>query len=52
MLALGVDDVDDWLAQVTDDDGHFVDPTATVGDTAAAAATKALRDGADPADAI
>ena len=42
MLALDVDDVDEWLDQVTDDNGDFLDPTVTVGDTAAAAAAKAL----------
>lgn len=52
MLALEVDDIDEWLAKVTDDDGEFVDPTVAVGDAAAAAAVKALRDGADPADKV
>lgn len=33
--ALGVKDVDEVLAQVTDDDGNFVDPRANAGDAAA-----------------
>lgn len=49
LQALGVDDVDDVLDQVTDGNGDFLPPSATVGDTTATAAAKAFRAGADPA---
>lgn len=43
--ALGVDDVDEILEQVTDDQGQFIDPAATAGDVA----VRAFRNGLDPA---
>jgi hypothetical protein len=47
MLALGVEDVDDWLEQVTDDAGQFVDPV----DAAAARSQQdAVRDGNLPTE--
>ena len=49
LLALGVEDVDEVLAGMVDDDGNFIDPDATVGDAAAAAAAEAFRRGEDPA---
>lgn len=44
MRALGVDDVDEWLEKITDDNGDFIDPAASAGQTAA----DNLRDGKVP----
>ena len=49
LVALDVDDVDEVLASMVDEDGNFIDPQATVDDTAAAAAAEAFRRGEDPA---
>lgn len=38
MLALEVDDVDEWLTKVTDDDGEFLDPVETAAARSALAA--------------
>lgn len=38
MLALDVDDVDEWLAKITDDDGEFLDPVETAAARSALAA--------------
>ncbi|GAA5229255.1 hypothetical protein [Arthrobacter cryoconiti] len=35
MRALGVDDVDEWLAKITDDNGDFIDPAVNAGQVAA-----------------
>lgn len=48
LVALGVEDIDDVLDQLTDDEGNFVDPGVTAG----AVALRAFRNGQDPADAI
>lgn len=45
LQALGVDDVDEVLAEITDDDGAFLDPRASAGQ----AAVDAFRRGRDPA---
>lgn len=50
--ALGVDDADEVLSKLVDDAGNFIDPTATTDAATAAAATKAFRDGKDPAAAL
>ena len=44
MRALGVDDVDEWLAKLTDEDGEWLDPAISAGQAAA----DALRDGKIP----
>lgn len=41
MRALGVSDVDEWLAELTDSEGNFLDPLVTAGQ----AAVDAFRDG-------
>lgn len=43
--ALGVDDVDEIIDEVTDDQGQFIDPSTTAGDVA----VRAFRNGHDPA---
>lgn len=43
--ALGVDDVDEIIDEVTDDQGQFIDPATTAGDVA----VRAFRNGQDPA---
>lgn len=48
MRALGVRDVDEWLADLTDAEGNFLDPLATAGQAAA----DAFRRGEDPADEV
>ena len=45
LLALGVEDVDEKLADITDEDGRWVDPRASAGQ----AAVDAFRRGEDPA---
>ncbi len=50
--ALGVDDVDEILNGMTDADGNWLDPYATVGQAVGNAATAAFRAGADPAEAV
>ena len=52
MQTLADDNITSDLPMYLDDDGEFVDPTVAIGDAAAAAAVKALRDGADPADKV
>lgn len=52
LTALDVQDADEVLAGLVDTDGNFIYPEATVGDTAAAAATAAFRGGRDPAAAL
>ncbi len=44
--ALGVRDVDDLVAEMTDDDGNFVGATVSAGDVA----TRRFRNGEDPAE--
>lgn len=44
MRALGVDDVDEWLAQITDEEGNFIDPAVSAGQVA----VDAFRDGNVP----
>lgn len=46
--ALGVDDIDDVVDEITDDDGNWRDPYATDG----ARLTQAFTDGRDPATAL
>ena len=46
MRALNVRDVDEWLAELQDADGNFVDPLAAAGQAAA----DAFRRGEDPAE--
>jgi hypothetical protein len=48
LQALGVDDIDDVLEEITDADGNFIDPDASAGDQA----IKAFRNGEDPAAVI
>lgn len=48
LQALKVRDVDEILAEVTDENGDYVHPDVTAGDAAA----KAFRDGKDPADTL
>lgn len=48
MVALGVPNIGDVLAELTDDNGNFRDPYATIGVTL----TQAFRDGRDPAEAL
>jgi hypothetical protein len=50
--ALGVKDVDAVMDTLTDDQGNWVDPNATVGSATAQAAIDAFRAGADPAEAV
>lgn len=44
--ALGVPNTDEVLAEITDEDGNFIDPEGTAGDVAA----QRFRQGADPAE--
>lgn len=46
--ALGVKDIDAVIDQITDDDGNFIDPVASAGQSA----TDAFRRGEDPAEAL
>lgn len=48
LQALKVKDPDEWIEQVTDDDGNFIDPGASAGQ----AAVDAFRRGQDPAEAL
>ncbi|RAX50870.1 hypothetical protein DQ353_00260 [Arthrobacter sp. AQ5-05] len=48
MRALKVRDVDEWLEEMKDDDGNFIDPTVTAGQAAA----DAFRRGEDPASVL
>jgi hypothetical protein len=48
LSALGVANVDEVLAEVTDEEGHFVDPGVTAGDVA----VNAFNNGHDPAEAV
>jgi hypothetical protein len=48
MQALGVDDVDEWLAELTDENGEFVSPDAGAGQVA----VDAFRRGQDPASVV
>lgn len=48
MRALGVRDVDEWLADLTDAEGNFLDPLVVAGQAAA----DAFRRGEDPADEV
>lgn len=49
---LEVEDPDEILDLVTDDDGNWVDPFATVGQAVGDRAVAAFRGGADPAEAV
>ncbi|MDN5760597.1 MAG: hypothetical protein L0H59_19090, partial [Tomitella sp.] len=49
LVAIGVSDVDGELELVKDEDGNFVPPSSTVGDTVGSAAAEAYRRGEDPA---
>lgn len=46
LVALGVEDIDDVLDELTDDDGNFIDPGASAGDDAA----RRFRNGEDPTE--
>lgn len=48
LVALGVEDIDDVLEELTDGDGNWVDPVASAGDQA----VKAHRRGEDPAEVL
>lgn len=48
MRALGVTDVDEWLAELTDSEGNFLDPLVAAGQAAA----DAFRRGEDPAGEV
>lgn len=48
LTALGVDDVDELLEDMTDEEGNWIDPEASAGDVAA----EAHRRGEDPAAAV
>lgn len=48
LRALRIRDIDEWLDQMKDDNGNFVDPSVTAGDVAA----NAFRNGQDPAGAL
>lgn len=48
LQALGVEDVDEVLEDLTDADGNFIDPAVSAGDVA----VKRHRDGQDPAEAF
>lgn len=48
MQALGVEDVDELLDEMTDEDGNWIDPEASAGQ----AAVDAYRRGQDPAEAL
>jgi hypothetical protein len=48
MQALGVDDVDEWLAELTDENGNFIAPDVSAGDVA----VQAFRNGQDPAAVV
>lgn len=48
LQALGVDDIDAVLDEITDADGNFIDPGTTAGDVA----VKKFRNGGDPAAAV
>lgn len=50
--ALGVQDVDDVLERMTDAEGNWLDPYATVGAATAQAAVAAFNRGEDPAQAV
>jgi hypothetical protein len=50
--ALGVQDVDEIVAGMTDDAGNWLDPTATVGQAVGDAAVAAFRRGDDPATVV
>ena len=52
LSALDVSNLDEVLAGLVDDNGDFVDPTATTDTATAAAAMRAFRDGRDPAAAL
>lgn len=48
LVALGVEDIDEALSELTDEDGNWIDPQASAGDRA----VDAFLDGEDPAAAI
>ena len=48
LSALGVPNVDEVLAEVTDEEGNFLDPTVSAGDVA----VNAFNRGEDPASAV
>ncbi|GAA3399398.1 hypothetical protein [Pseudarthrobacter polychromogenes] len=48
LQVLKIPDVDEWIEKITDDDGNLLDTDTTAGDVA----TKAFRDGQDPAAAL
>jgi hypothetical protein len=48
MQALGVEDVDEWLAELMDEDGQFRDPDSSAGQVA----VTAFRNGQDPAAVV
>lgn len=48
MRALKIRDVDEWIEEMKDDDGNFIDPTVTAGQAAA----DAFRRGDDPAKVL
>lgn len=52
LQALDVDNPDSVLAELTDDDGNFVDPNIGTDAAVAQAAIRAFNDGADPAAAL
>ena len=51
-VALGVDDVDRALTDLTTPDGHYADPRLTAADAAATAAARLLDHGHDPATPV
>ena len=48
LMALGVEDIDEVLKEITDEEGNFVDPRAKTRDTAGDRAVQAFRDGEEP----
>lgn len=48
LMALGVDDIDEILDELVDDDGNWIDPSVTAGQTA----VDAFRRGDDPAEVL
>ena len=52
LAALGVKDADEIIEDLTDDDGNWLDPYATVGQAVGDAAVAAFRRGVDPSEAV
>jgi hypothetical protein len=48
LQVLKVENIDEWIDKITDDEGNLIDTDTTAGDVA----TKAFRDGQDPAEAL